>query len=328
MHANNPMCHVSMYNQILSSAAGPCGKCAKLSAMRSLKTLNKDALSSNAGHGDADGITQPNSDARCTGTEDFFQSSSNFKSEDAKTLAEARALTLLRPADTNQNQNPSVFTVHDSSNADTLNATPIHPRREETISSERIAPRGAPGRSVHPSNAPTPPTATTTTPTDATGWNETHRANAMPNARSRRSRVFTDAVDAVERIIERIERIAIRVEPFRELAGLTSYDSSKTERYPESPDGVARVVKSVPFPPDATTATTAMKRRDATMKRIFLRRTLNLARERGLARDGDGAEGDRNHFLHKASVCRVVKRARSPESSCRSGRIEHPYMAF
>jgi len=131
MHANNPMCHVSMYNQILSSAAGPCGKCAKLSAMRSLKTLNKDALSSNAGHGDADGITQPNSDARCTGTEDFFQSSSNFKSEDAKTLAEARALTLLRPADTNQNQNPSVFTVHDSSNADTLNATPNHPRRED-----------------------------------------------------------------------------------------------------------------------------------------------------------------------------------------------------
>ena len=75
---------------------------------------------------------------------------------------------------------------------------------------------------------------------DATGWNETHRANAMPNARSRRSRVFSDAVER----IERIERIAIRdatawVEPFRELAGLTSYDSSKTERYPESPDGVA-----------------------------------------------------------------------------------------
>jgi len=62
----------------------------------------------------------------------------------------------------------------------------------------------------------------------------------MPNARSRRSRVFSDAVER----IERIERIAIRdatacVEPFRELAGLTSYDSSKTERYPESPDGVA-----------------------------------------------------------------------------------------
>jgi len=45
-----------------------------------------------------------------------------------------------------------------------------------------------------------------------------------------------------------------------------------------------------------------MKRRDATMKRIFSRRTLNLARERGLARDGDGAEGDRNHFLHER-VC-------------------------
>jgi hypothetical protein len=29
---------------------------------------------------------------------------------------------------------------------------------------------------------------------------------------------------------------------------------------------------------------------------------LNLARERGLARDGDGAEGDRNHFLHER-VC-------------------------
>jgi len=113
-------------------------------------------------------------------------------------------------------------------------------RREETISSERIAPRGAPGRSVHPSTAPTPPSSTASATTDATGWNETHRANAMPNARSRRSRVFSDAVER----IERIERIAIRdatawVEPFRELAGLTSYDSSKTERYPESPDGVA-----------------------------------------------------------------------------------------
>ena len=118
MHANNPMCHVSMYNQILSSAAGPCGKCAKLSAMRSLKTLNKEALFSNAGHGDADGITQPNKEARCTGTEDFFQSSSNFKSEDAKTLAEARALTLLRPAREREikNTNLSVFTVHNSSN--------------------------------------------------------------------------------------------------------------------------------------------------------------------------------------------------------------------
>lgn len=98
MHANNPMCHVSMYNQILSSAAGPCGKLAKLALMRSLNKSNKDALSGNAGHGDADGITQPNKDARCTGTEDFFQSSSNFKSADAATLTEARALTALRAA--------------------------------------------------------------------------------------------------------------------------------------------------------------------------------------------------------------------------------------
>ena len=98
MHANNPMCHVSMYNQILSSAAGPCGKLAKLALMRSLNNSNKDALSGNAGHGDADGITQPNKDARCTGTEDFFQSSSNFKSADAATLTEARALTALRAA--------------------------------------------------------------------------------------------------------------------------------------------------------------------------------------------------------------------------------------
>ncbi len=92
------MCHVSMYNQILSSAAGPCGKLAKLALMRSLNNSNKDALSGNAGHGDADGITQPNKDARCTGTEDFFQSSSNFKSADAATLTEARALTALRAA--------------------------------------------------------------------------------------------------------------------------------------------------------------------------------------------------------------------------------------
>ena len=69
-----------------------------MALMRSLNNSNKDALSGNAGHGDADGITQPNKDARCTGTEDFFQSSSNFKSADAATLTEARALTALRAA--------------------------------------------------------------------------------------------------------------------------------------------------------------------------------------------------------------------------------------
>jgi len=98
MHANNPMCHVSMYNQILSSAAGPCGKLAKLAEMRSENTANNDALSSNAGHGDAEGMTQPKSDARCTATEDFFQSSSNFKSAlAALTTTETRALVAARP---------------------------------------------------------------------------------------------------------------------------------------------------------------------------------------------------------------------------------------
>ena len=136
MHANNPMCHVSMYNQILSSAAGPCGKCAKLSAMRSLKTLNNDALFSNAGHGDADGITQPNKEARCTGTEDFFQSSSNFKSEDAKTLAEARALTLLRPAREGKSTKHKSVSFHGSQLVKRRHTqVPI-----KTISSERIAP--------------------------------------------------------------------------------------------------------------------------------------------------------------------------------------------
>src|SRR6056300_1034986 len=134
MHANNPMCHVSMYNQILSSAAGPCGKLAKLALMRSLNTSNKDALSGNAGHGDADGITQPNKDARCTGTEDFFQSSSNFKSADAATLTEARALTALRAArDESKRVEVSLhtrlfFTNHDSSPPPSTNSILEHPR--------------------------------------------------------------------------------------------------------------------------------------------------------------------------------------------------------
>ena len=69
--------------------------------MRSLKTFNRDALSGNAVHGDALGITQPKSDARCTATLYFFQSSSNFKSAFAAfTLTANRALLcVLRPGE-------------------------------------------------------------------------------------------------------------------------------------------------------------------------------------------------------------------------------------
>lgn len=90
---------------------------------------------------------------------------------------------------------------------------------------------------------------------------------------------------------------------------LTIRDSSNVT--PQDP-GVARVRN-----PFHSIHRTTRRDRDASMKprrtdeTIFeRRRTLNLARERGLARDGDGAEGDRNHFL--PNVCRVVKRGRPP----------------
>ena len=129
MHANNPMCHVSMYNQILSSAAGPCGKLAKLAEMRSENTANNDALSSNAGHGDAEGITQPKSDARCTATEDFFQSSSNFMSAlAALTTTETRALVAARP-NTRRDQTTHASSVTSAHTIDDHTHTHTHTHR-------------------------------------------------------------------------------------------------------------------------------------------------------------------------------------------------------
>jgi len=139
MHANNPMCHVSMYNQILSSAAGPCGKLAKLAEMRSENTANNDALSSNAGHGDAEGITQPKSDARCTATEDFFQSSSNFMSALAALVTtETRALVAARP-NTRRDQTTHASSVTSAHTIDDHTHTHTHTVRAHTHRGTRDA---------------------------------------------------------------------------------------------------------------------------------------------------------------------------------------------
>ena len=256
MHANNPMCHVSMYNQILSSAAGPCGKCAKLSAMRSLKTLNNDALFSNAGHGDADGITQPNKEARCTGTEDFFQSSSNFKSEDAKTLAEARALTLLRPARERKSTKHKSVSFHGSQLVKRGHTqVPI-----KTISSERIAP-------VLPSiDRPTDRSFVQRAfdrVTDATAERDASKSFAPIRARidtAASSRAVDVERIASHRIIgngSRYARVGTVLE--RNRMDLTIRDSSNGT--PQDP-GVARRPKSIPSHSIHRTV-----RRDATVMR-------------------------------------------------------------
>jgi len=109
-------------------------------------------------------------------------------------------------------------------------------------------------------------------------------------ARSRR-RIASQGTDP------RYARVGTVLE--RNRMDLTIRDSSNGT--PQDP-GVARVRN--PFHPTPSTERCDATRRDcdASMKprrndeTIFeRRRTLNLARERGLARDGDGAEGDRNH---------------------------------